>query len=133
MKTFNDYFSETVDNLNLHDCKDKTSPPSSTSDKINDIIKNYEKHPSICNIKTKCRRISYFSFPPISVEEVTEIIKDLKTNKAVGGEIPTKILKECEFTFNALSNFINKSTETGYFPDGLKLTIATPVFNKGSF
>ena len=132
-KTFNDYFSKIVDNLNLHDWKDKTSAPSSTSDKINDIIKNYEKHPSICNIKTKCRHISYFPFPPISVEEVTKIIKDLKINKAVGGEIPTKILKECEFTLVALTNFINKSTETGYFPDGLKLASAATGFKKGSF
>ena len=47
-ETFNDYFSAIVDDLNLHHREDKTSPPSSTSDKINDIIKNYEKHPSIC-------------------------------------------------------------------------------------
>ena len=32
-------------------------------------------------------------------EEVKKIIRDLKTNKAVGGEIPTKMLKECEFYF----------------------------------
>ena len=49
--TFNDYFSAIVDSLNLHHWVDKTSPPSSTSDKINEIIKNYEKHPSICKIK----------------------------------------------------------------------------------
>ena len=93
-KTFNDYFSAIVDNLNLHHWEDKTSPPSSTSDKINDIIKNYEKHPSICNIKTKYRGISNFSFRSVSVEEVKKIIHDLETNKAVGGQIPTKILKE---------------------------------------
>ena len=46
-KTFNGYFSAIVDNLNLHHWEDKTSPPSSTSDKINDITKNYEKHPRI--------------------------------------------------------------------------------------
>ena len=93
-KTFNDYFSAIVDNLNLHHWEDKTSPPSSTSDKINDIIKNSEKHPSICNIKTKYRGISNFSFRSVSVEEVKKIIHDLETNKAVGGQIPTKILKE---------------------------------------
>ena len=120
-KTFNGYFSAIVDNLNLHHWEDKTSPPSSTSDKTNDIIKNYEKHPSNCKIKAKYRGISSFSFRPVSVEEVKKIIQDRKTNKAVSGEIPTKILKECEFTFYVLTNFINKSIETGYFPDSLKL------------
>ena len=58
--TFNDYFSAIVDNLTLHHWEDKTSPPSSTSDKINDIIRNYEKHASICKIKIKYRGISSF-------------------------------------------------------------------------
>ena len=114
----------------MHHWKDKTSPPSNTSHKINGIIKNYEKHPSICNIKTKYRGISSFSFRPVSVEEVKKTIQDLKTNKAVGGEIPTKILKECEFTFDVLTNCINKSIETEYFPDSLKLANVTPVFKK---
>ena len=56
-----------------------------------------------------------------------KIIQDRKTNKAVGGEIPTNILKECEFTFDVLTNFINKSIETGYFPDSLKLANITSV------
>ena len=108
--------------------EDKTSARSSSSDKVNDIIKDYEKHPSICKIKTKCRGISSFLFRPVSVEEVKKIIRDLKTNKAVGGEIPTKILRECEFTFDVLTNSINKSIETGYFPDSLKLANVAPVF-----
>ena len=119
-KAFNDYFGSIVDNLYLHYWEDKTSSPRKTSDKINDINKNYEKHPSICNIKTKDRGISKFSFRPGSVEEVKKIIRDLKTNIAFSGEIPTKILKECEFTFNILTKCVDKSIETGVFPDSLK-------------
>ena len=129
-KTFNDYFGAIVDNLDLHHWEGKTSSPSNTSDKINHIIKNYEKHPSICNMKTKYRGIGNFSFRPVSVEEVKKIIRDLKTNKAVGGEIPTKILKEREFTFDVLTKWINKSIETTYFPDSLKLANVAPVFKK---
>ena len=66
----------------------------------------------------------------MSVEKVKKIIQDLKTNKAVGGEIPTKIIKTCEFTFDVLTNCINKSIETGYFLDSLKLSSVTPVFKK---
>ena len=54
----------------------------------------------------------------------------IKTNKAGGGEIPTEILKECEFTFDVLSKCINKSFETGYIPDSLKLANVAPVFKK---
>lgn len=63
------------------------------SNKINDIIKNHQKHSSICNITTKHAGNRTFSFRPVSVEEVKKITQDLKTNKAVCGEIPTKILK----------------------------------------
>ena len=52
------------------------------------------------------RGISNFSFRPVSFEEVKKIIQDLKTNKAVGGEIPTNKLKECKFTFDVLTNCI---------------------------
>ena len=43
-----------------------------------------------------------FSFQLVSKDDVKKIIKDLKKNKSVGGEIPAKILKECEFTFEIL-------------------------------
>ena len=124
-KTFIDYFGSIVKNLNLHYWEDKNSVPSNSSDKINDIIKNFENHPSIYNIKTKYRGISKFSFQPVTIEEVKNM-----TNKAVGGEIPTKILKECDFTFYVLTKCINKSIDTGYFPDSLKLANVTPVFKK---
>ena len=102
VKTFNDYFGAIVDNLDLHHWEGKTFSPSHTSDKIIDMIKNYEKHLSICNIKTKIKGIGNFSFRPVPVEEVKKIIRDLKS-KADGGEIPTKILKKCEFTLNILT------------------------------
>ena len=35
----------------------------------------------------------------MSIEDVKKLIKDLKTNKPVGREIPTQILQESEFTF----------------------------------
>ena len=129
-KVFNDYFGAVIDNLDLHHREDKISSSSNTSDKTNDIINNNEKHPSICNIKTKYRGISKLSFRPVSVEEARKIIRGLKTNKASGNEIRTKILKECEFTFDVLTKHENKSIETGYFPYSLKLANVAPVFKK---
>ena len=132
MSHYHYMFCPIVDNLDLHHLEDKTSSSSNTSDKINDIM-NFEKHPSIYNIKTKYSGISNFSYRPVSVKEVKKIIRDLKTNKAVGGEIPTKVLKECEFTFDVLPKCINKSIDTGYFPDSLKLADVALVFKKEFF
>ena len=48
----------------------------------------------------------------------------------MGGEIPIQILKEGELTFETLTNCINKSIETGCFPDSLKEPNITPIFRK---
>ena len=69
-------------------------------------------------------------FQPVSVNDVKQDIKDFKSNRSVGGDIPTNILKECEFTFSVLADCINKSFETGTFPDCLKQAHATPIFKK---
>ena len=48
----------------------------------------------------------------------------------MGGEIPTKILKECEFTFEILTQCINKSFTSGEFSDCLKQANVSPIFKK---
>ena len=92
---------------------------------VNDIIKKHINNPSIKNIKEN------FSFRPVTTDEVKKVITGLKTNKSLVGEIPIQILKESEFTFECLKNFINHSTEeTGIFPSSLKLENITPIFKK---
>ena len=59
-----------------------------------------------------------------------QVIKDFKSNKSVGGDIPAKILKECNSTFSVLADCINKSFENGTFPDCLKEANVTPIFKK---
>ena len=44
--------------------------------------------------------------------------------------MPTKILKECDFTLDVLIKCVNKSIENGYFPGSLKLAMVVPVFKK---
>ena len=54
----------------------------------NNIIKKYINHPSMKNIEEKYKNINKFSFCPVTTDEVKKVIKDLKPNKSVGGEIP---------------------------------------------
>ena len=48
----------------------------------------------------------------------------------MGGKIPTKILKECKFTFEILMHCVNKFFVSGEFPDCLKQVNSSPIFNK---
>ena len=64
------------------------------------------------------------------MDEVKAVIRDMKNNKSVRGEIPIQILKENEFTFEILTNCIKKSIETGCFPYSLKEANITPIFKK---
>ena len=48
----------------------------------------------------------------------------------MGGKITIQLMKLNEFVFEILTNFINKSIETGCFPDRLKGENITPFFKK---
>ena len=64
------------------------------------------------------------------MDEVIKVVKNLKHSKAVSGDIPTKILKECKFTFDIITACINKAIETGNSPDSFKMANVRPVFKK---
>ena len=54
----------------------------------------------------------------------------MKNNKAAGGDSPLKLLKECDFTYEKLTNCINNSPSKWLFPDSLKRVNITPVHKK---
>ena len=112
VNTFNEYFGSIVESLDLHVWTESSCnvPPSYTSDDdIDNILIKFANHPSIKTIKQNFDITSKFSFQPVSVNDVKQVIKDLKSNKSVGGDIPTNILKECNFTFSVLADCINTS------------------------
>ena len=85
----------------------------SNQDYLDITIRKYEKYPRIQMIKQNFSIPKKFSFQPVSKDEAKKIIKDLKNSKSVRGEIPTKIFKECEFTFEILKQRVNKSFASG--------------------
>ena len=70
---------------------------------------------------------------PVTVQEVEEVIKSLKTNVSAGfDEIPTSILKRCLCYFiRPLVHIYNISLQTGIFPDMMKIAKIRPLFKKG--
>ena len=78
------------------------------------------------------KSISSFSFEPVSVDKVKDIIKTLITKKAfLDGDIPVKLIKMQEDIFSRLifQNF-NQSLVNGEFPHCLKEAELIPVFKK---
>ena len=107
-------------------------PPLGVRSKdLNYIINKYRSHPSIKTIKENFPADKKFAFQLVSIEDVKKVIKNLKTNKSVGGGIPTQILKESEFTFKTLKNYVNQSLKTtAEFPGSLKLANLNPICKK---
>ena len=80
----------------------------------------------------KSKNISSFSFQPVSIDKVKDIIKTLNTKKACpDGDIPVKLIKMNEDIFSRLifQNF-NQSLINGDFPHCLKQAEVIPVFKK---
>ena len=74
-----------------------------------------------------------FRFKPISVLQVTKVIKKLVNSKATGIDgIPNKALKECaEKIAPSLTDIFNFSIETGVFSDDSKVGRVAPVYKSG--
>ena len=119
--TFNGYFVSIVESLDLYNLESEISYLGfnySNQDYLDIVIRKLEEHPSIQMIKRNFRIPKKFSFQLISKDEVKKIIKDLNNSKSLGGgggggKNSNKNLKECEFTFEILTQCVNKSFVTG--------------------
>jgi hypothetical protein len=76
---------------------------------------------------------SRFAFKQTSVEDLTNVLNRMKTNKAEGlDKITTKLLKAAGYTiYESLLYIFNLVLVTGIFPDDLKQSRVTPIFKDG--
>ena len=88
---------------------------------VTKIIKKFKNHPSVLKIKSKYLIQETFSFHPVSVKDVENIIKNISSNKASGGDILIQILNQSGFTYQILTDCINDAINKGVFPDSLKI------------
>ena len=133
-KTFKKYFDEIVPKLNIIQNECYIRKTGNIEDPIKKASFMYRYHPSITNIKDimKSKNIPSFSFQPVSIDKVKDIIKTLNTKKACpDGDIPVKLIKMNEDIFSRLifQNF-NQSLINGDFPHCLKQAEVIPVFKK---
>ena len=90
----------------------------------------FQNHPSIMKLKSKYDFQEKFSFKPVPVKYLENIIKNIPNKKATGGEIPPHILKQSGFTYQMLTDCINDGLSRGIFPDSLKVANITAVHKK---
>ena len=70
---------------------------------------------------------------PVSSDEVSKIILDMKNKKSNQSSCPDHILKRINHLVSpTLSKLINSSFQSGTFPNCLKHAIITPVFKSGN-
>ena len=71
-----------------------------------------------------------FFIDPVSEEEVERELLGLNPNKSVGYDsFHPKVLREiAPYIKQPLTSIFNKSFATGIFPDGLKISLITPVY-----
>ena len=90
---------------------------------------------SVCAVNDNLtkRVFSTIFLEPVASDKITNIINDLKTNKAAGyNMIPCYFIKlSSAILIPILVSLINASFSLGIFPDDLKIAKVMPLFKKG--
>ena len=75
-----------------------------------------------------------FFITPTTIEKVNDPISDLKAGKSTGpSSLPTKIMKQLnDIIASPLAELINKSFQSGIFPDIFKIAKVIPIFKSES-
>ena len=126
---FNNFFINSVENLDI-----KSYIPSieDKNENLDDIIKQYENHPSVLKIKEHVGSVDKFKFTEITVENMNKEIGNLDPRKvSVKDDIPAKVLiKSKDIVSEHLVNIYNNSKNNSFFPKELKLADVTPIHKK---
>ena len=127
-KTLNKHFSETVEKLNTFEWPSNNE--DLTEETLTKIIKKFRNLPSIVKIKSKYLIEEKFSFQPVFVKDVENVIKNIPGKNTSGGDIPIQILTQSGFTYQILTYFINDANNKNVFPDSFKIPNITPAHKK---
>ena len=127
----NNFFVESVENLDIEyfvtDIND--SPPSNI---IDQIVKNYEAHPSIVKIRENTIVTDKFVFIDTTSQIFKDEIRQLYPTKAsIGNDIPAKMLiNSNEIVSDYLADIYNNSKNDETYPTSLKIADVVPIHKK---
>ena len=96
---------------------------------LDEIIKQYESHPSILKIRENVKSGEKFTFKDIDPKDISQRINDLAPEKAgVENDIPAKILKgSINIVSRNLADIYNKSKTAYMYPSSLKCGTVIPI------
>ena len=130
-ETFNNFFINSVDSLNISENKVLLSSTDDLTDPVKIVLQKYEHHPSIIDIKEKVTVETKFLFSKAQKCDIELELKSLKTNKAsTFMNIPSKQIKQViDIIVKPLIQIWNTEiVDNKKFPSQLKYADLTPIF-----
>ena len=109
--------------------------PNEDNTTVKNIIKQYENHSSIINIKNNIDSPSTrFDVPAAKIEDINKIIKNINPKKATGPDkIPPKIVRlSANIMDSHLMNIINNDLSNNSFSNEAKVATVRPIYKKKS-
>ena len=99
---------------------------------VKQIIKKFESHPSIAEIKKNINIVELFTIKEATVSDINKLLKSVNTKKATGPDnIPPKLVKLSANVIDShLCNIINKGLQNSSFPDAAKIASVRPIYKK---
>ena len=134
---FNLHYINIVENTSdvpLH-IQGNPNNPNEDNTTVKNIIKQYENHSSIINIKNHIDSPSTrFDIPTAKIEDINKIIKNINPKKATGPDkIPPKIVRlSANIVDSHLTNIINNDLSNNSFSNEAKVATVHPVYKKKS-
>ena len=100
---------------------------------VKQIIKKFENHPSIVEIKKNINIVEKFTIKETTVSDINTLLKSVNTKKATGPDKspPPKLVKLSANVIDShLCNIINKGLQDSSFPDAAKIASVRPIYKK---
>ena len=132
-ETMNDYFVNITQHLDIPEFyKENTHVDITYGDPIDEIIYNFNNHPSITKINNIIKTTEKFSFYVIDEKQMEKEVLQLKPKKSAGPDtIPPKIIKDCSTELTPpLTKLFNNLVVENLFPSELKYANVSPIFKK---
>ncbi len=132
-ETFNEFFKNSVQSLEISENRYLMNETGNLIDPVEKVMKKFENHPSIIDIKEVIDIDTEFSFLKIGISDIKTELKNLKTNKASTFlNISAKQLKQVMgIIVEPLTKIWNMEViENKTFPSRLKCADLTPIFKK---
>ena len=134
VEIFNNYYINVVEKTSGKPVENSFKNCDDNFKAVFKIIKKYEKHQSILEIRKNLKLTETFEIPKAEVSDVNNLLKNINIKKATGPEtIPPKLVKlSANILDSHLCNIINKDLESNSFSDRAKIASVRPIYKKKS-